>query len=128
MSAPKPVLAADFYHDGRGPTMERVIWHPHNPKPAGFEYTNPDSAGGLRHLKLIQVEAFAYAGEEVHGGTPMNSATNAAIHDLGRSEWLLSLCPLHLKDCSHFCIEFYDEIFDVVCHGIETHAGPFAER
>lgn len=124
----KPILEAEFHHDGRGPELQRVIWGHANPK--GFEYFNPEDEyvdASLRHLRLIKVEAFAFAGEEVHGAVVHTPGSQAAIHDLGKSPWLRTLNPRHLEDCSHFQIMFYDEIFDVVCRGIEAGSGPYVD-
>jgi hypothetical protein len=122
----KPILELEFHHDGRGPELKRVIWS--SSVPRGFEYFNPtDSyvAENLKHLRLVKVEAFAFAGEEVHGNIVTTAGTNAAIHNLGRTPWLQTFNPRHLDDCSHYQIMFYDEIFDVICQDIHADVGPF---
>ena len=37
----EPTLAEDFYHDGRGPELQRVIWKFRGQILIGFEYYNP---------------------------------------------------------------------------------------
>ena len=52
----KPILEAEFHHDGRGPELQRVIWS--SSFPQGFEYFNPEDnsvAENLRHLRLAKV-------------------------------------------------------------------------
>ena len=125
----KPILEAEFHHEVRGPELRRVVWS--HATPQAFEYFNPEDEyvdENLRHLHLIQVEAFAYAGEEVHGSITTTANSKAAIHDLGRSPWLQSFNPHNLDDCSHFQIMFYDEIFDVICRTIHAGLGPYVEE
>ena len=96
--------------------------------PKGFEYFNPEDEyvdAALKHLRLIKVETFAFAGEEVHGDIVHTPGSQAAIHDLGKSRWLRTFNPAHLENCSHFQIRFYDEVFDVVCRGVEAGRGPY---
>lgn len=123
----RPILEAEFHHDGRGPELQRVVWGPSSP--LAFEYFNPEDEytdANLRHLRLVQVEAFASAGEEVHGGIVTTPGSKAAIHDLGRSVWLQSFKPRHVARCSHFQIMFYDDIFDVICSEILPGFGAFS--
>jgi hypothetical protein len=122
----KPVLKEAFHHEGRGPELQRVIWG--NSAPMGFEYFNPEDVytpENLRHLILVQVEAYACAGEEVHPGFDSIPGSNAAIVNLGRSAWLQSFNPRHLASCSHFRIMFYDQIFDVICRDVRAGRGVY---
>jgi hypothetical protein len=124
-----PILEADFHHDGRGPELQRVIWN--GVTPAGFDYFNPEDEyipENLRHLLLVGVEAYSYAGEEVHAGTASAPHSRAAVFDLGQSPWFRSFNPRHLKGCSHFQIMFYDQIFDVICREIRTGRGPYPAK
>ncbi len=123
------ILESEFHHDGRGPELQRVVWS--SATPLGFEYYNPEDVyvvENLRHLRLVRVVAFAYAGEEVHGNIVTSAGTHAAIHDLGRSPWLRSFSPRHLDGCSHYQVMFYDEVFDVICHAIRAGSGPYDDE
>ncbi|WP_375194128.1 hypothetical protein, partial [Marinobacter sp.] len=60
----KPILDSDFYHDGRGPELQRVVWKLRGTVLVGFEYFNPDeeyAPDNLRHLVLEGVEAYSMA-------------------------------------------------------------------
>ena len=47
----------------------------------------------------------------------------AGALDLGRSPWLRSFSPLHLAKCHHFQLLFYDELYDIICEGLEFGDG-----
>ncbi len=127
-----PMFDEVFYHDGRGPELQRVIWSGgHFSDLFGFEYFNPDDkyeASNLKHLRLKRVEAYAMAGEEVHGNILANSSSRAAIYRVEESDWMKSLNPYHLENCHHFQLIFYDEIFDVICEEIIPGSGPLADE
>ena len=123
-----PILADQFYHDGRGPELKRVIWKFCGQILAGFEYFNPDDshdADHLRHLVLDHPEAYSMASEEVHGDIRANGDTKAAIFQIENSPWQRSFQQRHLSKCHHFQIMFYDEIFDVICRSISSGSGAF---
>ncbi len=126
MNAAEPIHSDAFYHDGRGPELQRVIWKYRKQILVGFEYYNPDDpydAEHLRHLVLEKVEAYAMAGEEVHGDILATGKTKAAIFRICDSSWKKSFNQMHLSDCEHFQIMFYDEIFDVICKSITAGKG-----
>ncbi|WP_127557482.1 hypothetical protein [Saccharospirillum alexandrii] len=126
MSA-KPILDSDFYHDGRGPELQRVVWKPRGAVLVGFEYFNPDEEyvpDNLRHLVLEGVEAYSMASEEVHGSILATGESRAAIFEVMDSTWLASLNQAHLSNCKHYQVMFYDEVFDLVCRGIKSGLGP----
>jgi hypothetical protein len=115
-----PLFESHFYHDGRGPELQRVIWKFDGVMLHGFEFYNPDdkhSEDNLRNLSFEKIEAFSMSGEEVHGGILANGETNAAIFEVQGSTWLSLLNQSHLADCKHYQIMFYDEIYDVVARG-----------
>ena len=119
-----PILEDHFYHDGRGPELHRAVWVLRGTNLVGFEYFNPDDAyeeNNLKHLRLEKVEAFAMAGEEVHGNIIFTPGSKAAIHCIEESRWLQTFQQNHLADCMHYQVVFYDEVFDIVCKAI--HAG-----
>ena len=125
----RPILEEEFHHDGRGPELQRVIWG--RSTPLAFEYFNPEDEytdDEIKHIRLVDVGAFASAGEEVHGGMVTTPGSKAAIHDCGQSDWLRSFNPQHLASCSHFQIMFYDEIFDVICREILPGAGTYPDE
>jgi hypothetical protein len=126
-----PIFEDIFYHDGRGPELQRVIWSSKGSDLLGFEYFNPDDkyeTANLKHLRLKRVEAYAMAGEEVHGNILANSSSKAAIIRVEKSDWMKSFNQYHLKNCHHFQIVFYDEIFDVICEKIIPGNGPLADE
>ena len=122
----KPLLEAEFYHDGRGPELQSVAWLNTGVIPAGFEYFNPDDAyeeDNIKHILLNGVQAYAMASEEVHGNILASGDSNAAILEVVDSEWLKSLSPIHLDKCKHYQLMFYDEIYDIVCESIVSGNG-----
>lgn len=124
------MLETDFYHDGRGPELQKVVWDSRGQILRGFEYFNPDDAyseENLRHLALDKVEAYSMAGEQVHKHIAANGESNAAIFRIIDSQWKSSFQQRHLEDCEHYQIMFYDEIFDVICRKIIPGRGPLTK-
>lgn len=122
----KPILESDFYHDGRGPELQRVVWKLMGTVLVGFEYFNPDVKyvpDNLRHLVLEGVEAYSMASEEVHGSILATGESRAAIFEVIDSKWLASLNQAHLSECKHYQVMFYDEVFDLVCRSIKSGFG-----
>ncbi|WP_417442078.1 hypothetical protein [Idiomarina sp.] len=122
----KAILESDFYHDGRGPELQRVVWKLRGAVLVGFEYFNPDDKyvpDKLKHLVLEGVEAYSMASEEVHGSILATGDSRAAIFEVMDSRWLASLNQAHLSDCKHYQVLFYDEVFDLVCKGIKSGLG-----
>lgn len=118
---PRPILEQTFYHDGRGPELQRVVWSHSGRILVGFEYFNPDDVYEpeyLKHLKLVNVEAYSMAGEEVHGNTCAVPESKAAIWLVENSPWFPQFQQRHLVGCNHYQIMFYDEIYDVACKEI----------
>jgi len=116
-----PILESHFYHDGRGPELQKVKWKSNGVVLAGFEYFNPDdeySPQNLRHLTLEGVEAFSMSSEEVHGNIHASGDSNSAIFEVNDSKWFASFNQRHLEGCKHYQIMFYDEIYDVICRAI----------
>jgi hypothetical protein len=121
MNHPIPLFESDFYHEGRGPELQKVIWDFRGQILRGFEYFNPDdeyTEANLRHLYLDKVEAYSMAGEEVHKRIIANGKTKAAIFQIPESDWKKSFQQRHLGTCDHYQIMFYDEVFDVICRKI----------
>jgi hypothetical protein len=126
----RPILIKEFYHDGRGPELQRVCWKYEGKVLAGFEYYNPDDVyddDHLKHLILKKVQVFAMAGDEVHGNILATGETKAAIFRVINSEWKKTFLKSHIQDCEHYQIMFYDEIYDVICEAIFAGNGPFPE-
>lgn len=117
-----PVYERDFYHDGRGPTLEKVIWEHNGIILKGFQFRNPDN-DILKHLLIEKIEAFSFAGEEVHGNILANIHSKAAIFKIENSNWMKNFNQRHISDCDHFQIMFYDEIYDVICQNISFGLG-----
>ena len=124
-----PMLEGLFYHDGRGPELQKIYWR--GAYPIAFDYYNPDDtydSDHLKHLLLVKPEAFSFAGEEVHGNILATGKSNASIFKVINSIWLKSFNQRHLANCSHYQVMFYDEIFDIVCQDIEAHVGGYRKR
>lgn len=122
----EPILESVFYHDGRGPELQKVIWGHNGIVLIGFEYFNPDDEhieGNLKHIKLVGLEAFSMASEEVHGNILATGENRASIFEVKGSKWLTSFNQAHLSECKHYQIMFYDEIYDVICKEIKSGTG-----
>lgn len=122
----EPVLTREFYHDGRGPCLQRVVWGYKGLNLLGFEYYNPDDvydAEHLKHILLEGVQAYSMSGEEVHGNILWNGETNAAIVKIVESRWKASFDQTHLSNHEHFQTMFYDQIYDVICRSISAGKG-----
>lgn len=112
-----PIFEKEFYHDGRGPTLDKVVWERNGIILKGFEFYNPDD-NNKKHIILEQVESFAFASEEVHGNILCSRKSNAALFRVDNSIWKSQFNQRHIAQCNHYQIVFYDEIFDVICRNI----------
>ena len=102
-----PILEDAFHHDGRGPELQCVVWGLRNVVLKGFEYFNPEDVyedANIKHLELIQVEAFSQASEEVHGNIHVSGGSKAAIFRIEDSNWLKQFEQTHLKDLLSFFV------------------------
>jgi hypothetical protein len=123
-----PIHANLFYHDGRGPTLQMVHYDGTGAHLHAIEFLNPDAAEkDLKHLLFIKPQVFMFTPEEVENYETAvidwSRTGKAAMVSLGRSSWLSSFAPRHLRECSHFRAMFYDEFLDVICHDIEVRNG-----
>ena len=117
----RSILDTHFYHDGRGPELQKVIWGNKGVTLVGFEFYNPDDIyeeKNIKNIELVKVEVFALASEEVHGNILAIAESQAAIFEVLDSNWIKTFQPRHLSKCKHFQIMFYDEIYDVICEDI----------
>jgi len=120
------MLENEFYHDGRGPELQSVIWGANGVLLKGFEYYNPDdkySEETLKNISLLGVQVFSMAFDEVHANILASGNSKAAILEVINSEWLKSYYATHLTKCKHYQIMFYDEIYDVICEKIIAGKG-----
>ncbi len=127
----KPTLETIFYRDGRGPELQKVVWADSGVTLVGFEYYNPDDIyekENIKHIRLIGVEAFSFAGEEVHPDIYFIQNSDAAIFEVIDSDYKKSLSPRHLANCKHYQLIFYDEIFDIICSSVVSGVGPLSEE
>ncbi len=121
-----PQFENEFYRDGRGPELNKVVWIREGVILKGFEFFNPDdeySEKNIKHILLNKVEAFSMAGEEVHGNIFATGKSTAAIFKIEGSDWLKQFNQSHLDNCSHYQIMFYDEIYDIICKSIRIGRG-----
>ena len=117
----RSILDTHFYHDGRGPELQKVIWGNKGVTLVGFEFYNPDDIyeeKNIKNIELVKVEVFALASEEVHGNILAIAESQAAIFEVLDSNWIKTFQPRHLSKCKHFQIMFYDEIYEVICEDI----------
>ena len=131
---PQPIAADDFYLDGRGPELQRVIWGARGERLRAIEYYNPDDsydAEHLRHVSFRGLQVVSVTPEEVIDYTSYAAAFShhrpAAAIDHGQSSWLRSLAPQHLGRCSHFQLLFYDELFEIICERLIFARGPYSD-
>ncbi|HET8669957.1 MAG TPA: hypothetical protein VFM05_04835 [Candidatus Saccharimonadales bacterium] len=130
----KPILKEQFYHDGRGPELQRVYYRGRGQIIEAVDYFNHDviySPENLRHLFFTWPQVFMFTPEEVYNymakSLEWSKYKGAAIVDLGRSAWLESFNPDHLSQCSHYQIMFYDEYLDIICEGIDARIGSYGD-
>ena len=127
------LLRDQIWASGRGPELRRI----HHSQLGGtsivaIDYLNPDSASenDIRHLRIHRAQVSMITPEEVHNygsdkiewGPPLRQA---AVVNLGKSDWLRSFAQQHLGRCNHYRLMFYDEIIDLICEGISAEAGPY---
>ena len=120
------MLETEFHHDGRGPELQRVVWANEGIILKGFEYYNPEDVyeeDNIKYLELVGVEAYAMAGEEVHGAILATRESKAAIFKVDNSLWLKQFNQTHLEECEHYQLMFYDEVYDVICKDINAGKG-----
>jgi len=127
----QPIALEQFRASGRGPSLERVVYSEHG-RLRGFEYHKIDDiydAAHLRHVRVIRPQVVMFTPEEVINyvawAAGFSQHVGAGALDLGRSAWLRSFNPLHLSKCHHFQLLFYDELFDIICEGLEFGDGAF---
>lgn len=124
---PTPINSDAFYHDGRGPLLQRVHWGSNGFELLAIDHFNPDDAHGtanLKHVRFSGMQVVMITPEEVIGvSTPIHE--RAAMFDRGRDAWFLGFNPHHLAACTHYQLLFYDELFDVIASGIECRQGGF---
>jgi hypothetical protein len=127
----RPIHEDTFFHNGRGPSLERVHWAGAGQVLEAIDYSEPGTATP-RHLRFIRPQVVAITAEEVidYARVPHFSGQHgrAALFDLGSSEWVASFAPRHLGRCRHYQVFFYDELLDVICEGVEIHPGTYRER
>ena len=125
------IHADRFYHDGRGPTLERAHWRNQGRDLAAIDYRNHDDrVDRLKHVLFMGIQVVKITPEEVinydRGWSERVAATRpAAMWNLGQSAWLKSFAPRHLSKCHHFQLMFYDELFDIVAEEVACRDGGF---
>jgi hypothetical protein len=126
------VLRDWIWAEGRGPELRRAHFAGIGLTLAALEYVNPDwrSDADIKHLivRRAQVhmctpeEVYNCARDEVQWGP---SIDQAAVVNLGKSEWLLTFSQQHLERCDHYRIMFYDQYVDIICENISAENGPY---
>ncbi|MFL7869866.1 MAG: hypothetical protein AB8I58_13625, partial [Anaerolineales bacterium] len=119
----------EFYCEGRGPELHKVHWAFSGHTLRAIDFMNPDESES-RHLFFTGVQVVMITPEEVINYETVDQRwidfRPAGILDLGKSLWLESFSPQHLEKCFHYQIMFYDELFDVICEGIEVREGSYS--
>lgn len=129
------ILIKKFYHDGRGPELQKAYHNDKGTELLAVDFFNPDdkySEENLKHVLFIKPQAFMVTPEEEYNyvTTPCDySKTNkGAIIDLGKSSWYQNFSNRHSAKSSHFQLMFYDEYIDIICENIEIKPGSFAKK
>jgi hypothetical protein len=143
MTSATPLFSDRFSFDGRGPELARVHWEFAGRSLKAIDYTNyafdgegriteRDSRGrvaGRFHVTFTGLQVVMITPEEVigeqHLPTNFSALVPAAIFDMGRTPWLESFDQQHLSKCKHYKLLFYDELFDMICKGVEIHPGSY---
>lgn len=133
MSKAAAVSPDRFSFDGRGPEITHAHWELAGQSLVAIDYTNRGGNGSIAgsfHVTLMRFQVVMITPEEVIGGSqlPDNAAElrPAALYDLGKSEWMKSFFQHHLTKCRHYKLLFYDELFDIICEGVEVHRGSYS--
>jgi hypothetical protein len=114
----KPIYVDEFWRDGRGPELHRVVWNASGTLIRGIEYLNldwgPDLQAGLRHVLFGGAQVVQITPEEVIGlhqlGSRYQDRRRASMFGLGRRSWLQSFAHRHLARCHHIQLLFYDQL------------------
>lgn len=122
-----PIHVAEFFHDGRGPELQRIHWDPTGACLRGLDYFNPDDVhepASLRRVVITKPQVVMITPEEVIdytkvGGDALVRHRPAAMFDLGHSDWFRSFSPRHLGSGRHFRLFFYDELIDLIAEGVD---------
>jgi hypothetical protein len=129
-----PILRQDFYHDGRGPELQKVHYAGRGQVISAVDYFNPDdvyAAENLKHLIFIRPQVFMFTPEEVYSHrrdkVDWSKFDRAGIVCLGKSAWLRSFNQQHLSKCDHYQVMFYDEYLDIICEGVGARTGGYSE-
>jgi hypothetical protein len=131
----EPVLRDWIWAEGRGPELRSAHFRGGRLSLAALDYLNPDYASEqeMRHLVIHRGQVHQYTPEEVYKSVREEgqwgpSINQAAVVNLGRSEWLLSFSQRHLGTCKHYRLMFYDEWLDIICENITAAAGPYVSQ
>jgi hypothetical protein len=80
----KPIFIEQFYHDGRGPELQKVHYKSNGRVIVGTDYYlayQPYTPENLRHVKFIKPQAFMLTPEELRTTNPY-STLGKVIKDL----------------------------------------------
>ena len=128
-----PIFSDQFYHDGRGPELQKVHYEFDGRTIAAADYylaDKPYTKDNLKHIRFVMPQVFMFTPEEVESYVPMfnpwNGENRFALVNFGKSSWLKSFNPFHLDKCSHFRCMFYDEFLDIICEEIQIGLGGYS--
>lgn len=127
----EPIHTDLFYHDGRGPELQRTFWSTRGAQLQAIEYFNPDDVydeASIKHVRFDGLQVVMITPEEVidYGNLASHlEQSRAAMFDLDKSVWLQSFSQRHLSACRHFQLMFYDQLFDIICERVTCHSGTF---
>ncbi len=129
----KPIFIDQFYHDGRGPELQKLHYEFDGRVIVAADYYLADQSytpENLRHIRFIKPQVFMLTPEEVENYdsrfNPWEGEKRFALVDFGKSSWLQQFNPHHLTNCRHYRCMFYDEFLDVICEGIEIGLGEYS--
>ena len=151
----EPVVTDCFDWDGRGPSLIRWLhgsdklfpdtfageWPdgicgaeyglpPDLPPSSGTSIVVVDPAAcdrawvvfhGLQVIQIVPEEVHSYW----HSELLESAASRSGVWKVTDSEWMRSFSPRHLGNCSHFILEFYDDLVEVIAEALIFGRGAF---
>lgn len=119
----------------RGPELARWITDEDLRFPAidgSYSSAKGSVNGALTHdywVLFFQVQVVQIIPDEVHSEWHydfMDGFERGCAWEILDSEWLKSFHPRHLHGFSHFLIQFYDEVIEVICKDVVFGRTPFS--
>lgn len=137
-----PIPTPHFSFNGRGPTLRRFILDEDlllpgsnagfaelSGKPCGAVYdTYAKGPQGTHFVIFHGLQVFQSVPHEVHSYwhcEGYSGGPHVGVFQIEASEWLASFDRRHLAHHSHFVLEWYDDIVEVICRELIFGEGDF---